>query len=99
MVSDAIRDVQVETYRELEMVWQKTLANLRQAGVIALAQAMDQTPLLISAILFLSARWHERDMLDEMLGIDTPSYRDTIWALLFPALTEKGKEIYQTLIA
>lgn len=97
--TDAIRDLQVSIYRELEQVWVESLTNLRQAGLVAKELANTQSRLLISAILFISARWHERDRLDQALGIPTPGFRDVVWALFMPMLTARGRKISREKIA
>lgn len=98
VVSGSLKELQIAVYRELEQLWRATLSNLRAEALMETGQPERETDLLISAVLFLFARWHERDTLDQVLGIATPNLRDVVWSLLFPLLTEKGREIYRTTI-
>lgn len=96
--TESIRELQHKVYRELEQIWIKTLENLRSAGLMKEEMEENQTALLISTVLFVAARWHERDTLDRSLGIETPDFRSTLWALLLPLLTKQGREIYRDMM-
>jgi AcrR family transcriptional regulator len=94
-ISVTLRDLQLIVYRELEQIWLQTFSNFRESGLMKAEQDQKQTENLISAILFLSTHWHERDALDKLLGIETPEFKETVWSLLLPLFTDKGAEIYR----
>ena len=94
-ISATLRDLQLTVYRELEQIWLQTFSNFRESGLMKAEQDQKQTANVISAILFLSTHWHERDVLDKFLGIETPEFKETVWSLLLPLLTDKGAEIYR----
>lgn len=94
MVSDSILGIQKKVYHESTAVIQETFENLFIEGLIKKEQLAGQIDILISTILFISIYWHERDFLNLQMEMKVAGFKNCIWGLIYPCLTEKGKEIY-----
>lgn len=94
-LSPVILERQAEVYRKNEYTWTHTLINLEQQKLLKPEWYEGQYRAFISALLFLLSRWYEREALDQALQIEPPGFRDTVWALITPLLSEEGKEQYR----
>lgn len=94
VISDAVIAVQKQVYHDGEQVWLETFTNLCQAGILLPELYPGQFKALTATILFLSAYWYEQDYLNRQTGRKTPDFRASVWGLVLPLLTEKGKQLY-----
>ncbi|MDQ0362101.1 TetR/AcrR family transcriptional regulator [Breznakia pachnodae] len=90
-ISEPIKKLQAEVFQDNKHILSTTLDNLQKTGLINPPWYDGQYESLISALLFLLTRWHEQDALDKELKNETPDFRKTVWALLTPLLTDKGR--------
>lgn len=94
LISENVIKTQVKVFRNIEEICQETFCNLCNAGLMKEEAHEGQYNMLIHIIRFISAHWYEQDVFNNALGLETPSSRIVIWEMIFPHLTDKGKEIY-----
>lgn len=94
VISENVKKKQIKVFQDIKRICRKTFGNLCHAGLMKEESHKGQYKMLIQIIRFISAHWYEQDVLNESLGLETPSARIAIWETLFPHLTDKGKKIY-----
>lgn len=94
MISENVKNMQAEVICKIERIYRETFSSLCHAGLMKEEAHKGQYAVLIQTIRFISEHWHEQDALNEALDIETPDSRTVIWEMIFPHLTERGKEIY-----
>ncbi len=94
--SEKIRKRQLETFNNSTDFWKETFLNLNAAELILPEGYGGQYQTLAHNLHFTKIYWQDRLDVEQHMGLVLSRFRTTAWEMIFPILTDKGKNIYLT---
>lgn len=93
-VSQRIKEIQLKMLHENKVLWDSTLRNLTQAGLIIGEEYPHHFDYLIKTAQMVTIYWAEHSRLEQESNDAPLDFRTCVWGVFLPILTAAGKETY-----
>lgn len=97
-VSEQVRAMQRRVFLDNTIMWVGTLNILCETGLIQPEEYEGRFAGIGNTIHFMKVSWYEREDAEREMGVAVSRFSQAAWDILFPMLTDKGREIYLTKI-
>lgn len=90
-----VQHIQKEVFKGNMQFWHRTLETFCKSGLIQQEGFDGQHEAFIHNFYLIKARWSEQNLIEVGLGAHKTGLRFRVWALIFPMLTEKGRQVFK----
>ncbi len=93
-LSKKIREIQLKVFKDNMHFWEKTFENFIAAKLIRSEEFPKQYMSIARSMHFMKIYWQDSLEAEKNMGVKLSKFKKTVWGILFPLLTARGKAVY-----